>query len=116
MEVGLFGFATAIAALYLLPTVIAAARGHKSVGLLLCFNLGCGWMPWGYVAALMWAIAGEAYGRADEPESPSLELSTWDLDPDPDDGERMPEVRRRPVVRRVGRRHPARCAGLRRVG
>jgi hypothetical protein len=114
MELAMFGFATAIVGLYLLPTVIAAARGHNQTGLLLCFNLGCGWMVWGYGVALVWAIAGEtrAEARGTTPE----ETPVFYPEGDPDGGEPVQLVPRRPVVRRVGRRHPGRCAGLRRVG
>jgi len=114
MELALFWFALAIVGVYLLPTVIAAARGHNSAGLLMCFNIGCGWMVWGYAVALVWAIAGET--RAEAQAFTAKETPVFFPDGDPDGGEPVQLAPRRPVVRRVGRRLPRHSAGLRRVG
>jgi hypothetical protein len=85
---------------YLLPTVIAAARGHNSAGLLFCFNLGCGWMIWGYGVALVWAIAGQTRAEAQAGSEVEPVVFMPDDGPDdPDGGERTP----RPASRRASR-------------
>lgn len=106
MELAMFGFATAIVGLYLLPTVIAAARGHNQTGLLLCFNLGCGWMIWGYGVALVWAIAGQtrAEAQAVGVEAPPVVFPLGGPDDDPDEGERQPRPSPRRALR--VRRYP----------
>lgn len=45
-----------LAALYFLPTLIAAHRGHDVAGILL-LNLFLGWTVLGWLAMLVWALA-----------------------------------------------------------
>lgn len=41
---------------YLLPTVVAHARGHRSEGAVFALNLLLGWTFIGWVIALVWAL------------------------------------------------------------
>jgi hypothetical protein len=43
-------------AIYLAPTIIAAARRHRSEGAVFALNLFLGWTFVGWVAALVWAL------------------------------------------------------------
>jgi hypothetical protein len=43
------------AAAYLLPTIVAAARGHRQTLAIFILNLFLGWSGLGWVAALIWA-------------------------------------------------------------
>ncbi len=45
-----------LAALYFLPTLIAAHRGHGVAGIVL-LNLFFGWTVFGWLAMLVWALA-----------------------------------------------------------
>lgn len=46
-------------ALYLLPTIIAAARGKKKIVGIILLNVLLGWTLVGWVAALIWACVVE---------------------------------------------------------
>ena len=48
------------AALYLLPTVVAAGRNKRNTGAIFALNLFLGWTAVGWVVALVWAVAYEA--------------------------------------------------------
>jgi Superinfection immunity protein len=45
-------------ALYFLPAIVAAWRHHSSVNAIATLNLFLGWTLIGWVAALVWALAG----------------------------------------------------------
>lgn len=98
---------TALVGGYLLPTVVAAARGHQRAGWVLMLNLSCGWMPLGYGAALIWAVAGEASGEQ-YPSTVTASLPISGPEDDPDGGEPAPRppVRRALRVRRYPRGRP----------
>ena len=110
MGVEFFFISFLLVGAYLLPTVIAAARGHNSAGLLFCFNLGCGWMIWGYGVALVWAIAGQtrAEAQAGSQVEPAAFFPDNGPEDDPDGGERTPRPspRRALRVRRYPRGKP----------
>lgn len=44
-------------ALYLLPTIVAQARRHRSTGAIFALNLLLGWTFLFWVLALVWALA-----------------------------------------------------------
>lgn len=46
-----FGFV-----LYLLPSVVAASRGHKQAAAIIVLNLTLGWTGLGWIFALIWAL------------------------------------------------------------
>jgi hypothetical protein len=52
------------AAVYFLPTIVAGTRGHKSDGAIFALNLLAGWTALGWLAALVWSLAGENTARA----------------------------------------------------
>jgi hypothetical protein len=83
---------------YLIPTIIAAARGHRSSGWLFALNLTCGWTWYGWGAALIWALAGETSGA----NSSDVVVVVPTEEPDPDGGEPAYAARweRRPAARR----------------
>lgn len=41
--------------LYLLPAILAFARGHKNAGAIFMLNLLLGWTIIGWIAAIIWA-------------------------------------------------------------
>lgn len=43
---------------YFIPTVVAANRSHSRQGAVLALNALAGWTVVGWVAALIWALAG----------------------------------------------------------
>jgi hypothetical protein len=47
----------AVGALYLLPTIIAARRGHHQTAPIVVINVVFGWTLLGWVAALAWAVS-----------------------------------------------------------
>ena len=49
-----------VAALYFLPSGIAAARKKRNVGAILALNILLGWTGIGWVVALVWAFTYEA--------------------------------------------------------
>lgn len=52
---------------YLLPTVIASARGAGHQGMIIFINLVFGWTVLGWIAALIWAIV-EKPAEENKPE------------------------------------------------
>ena len=46
------------AALYLIPSIIAGARHHRSGGAIMACNILLGWCFIGWVAALVWSLTG----------------------------------------------------------
>jgi hypothetical protein len=96
MKLNFFFLVMALVGGYLLPTVVAAARGHRRAGWLFLLNVSCGWMPLGYGAALVWAVAGEASGEQD-----SSNVPTWSPMNAPEDDPNGGEPASRPTVRRV---------------
>lgn len=42
--------------LYLLPTVIAATRGHHNTGAIFALNLLLGWTALGWIVAFVWSL------------------------------------------------------------
>jgi len=53
---------TILAALYFLPTIIAANRGHGVAGVLL-LNFFLGWTGVVWIALLLWALLSDPYYR-----------------------------------------------------
>ena len=49
-----------VAAVYLLPSLVAAARGHHNGAAILVFNLLLGWTLLGWPLALVWACTAMA--------------------------------------------------------
>lgn len=49
-----------LAAVYFLPAIIAFTRGHRHPGLVLLADFLLGWTFLGWVACLIWAMAGRA--------------------------------------------------------
>ncbi|HEY97255.1 MAG TPA: superinfection immunity protein [Dehalococcoidia bacterium] len=47
-------------AIYILPTIIAAVRRHKSIVAILLVNIFLGWTFIGWVLSLIWALIGKA--------------------------------------------------------
>ena len=54
-----------MAVLYFLPTIIAGARHHHSVGGVFVVDLFLGWTLLGWVAALAWAVSAVRRGEDD---------------------------------------------------
>jgi Superinfection immunity protein len=50
-------------ALYLLPTIIAAARRSTSLVGIILVNILLGWTFIGWIVALVWSLAGQAQRR-----------------------------------------------------
>jgi hypothetical protein len=46
-----------LVALYLLPTIVAFARGRHNTGAIIVLNLFLGWTLLGWVVALVWAVS-----------------------------------------------------------
>lgn len=44
---------------YLLPSIIAAERGHMSSGAIFALNLLAGWTALGWLAALVWSLTAD---------------------------------------------------------
>lgn len=44
---------------YLLPSIIAAKRGHMSSGAILALNLLAGWTALGWVVAVVWSLTAD---------------------------------------------------------
>lgn len=53
-------FLAGLVALYLLPSIIAKARGMKNALSMFFLNLFLGWTGFGWVGALCWAVADTA--------------------------------------------------------
>lgn len=51
-------------AIYVLPSFVAGARGHKNVGPIIIVNLFLGWTLIGWVVALAWAASAQEAVRA----------------------------------------------------
>ena len=47
--------ALAVAALYMLPGIVALVRGHHNAGAIVVMNLLLGWTVLGWIFALIWA-------------------------------------------------------------
>ncbi len=58
---------------YLLPWIVAEARGHERATALLLLNLAVGWTGVGWVALLLWARSTEAAAKP-APAEPALRL------------------------------------------
>ncbi|MDJ0850832.1 MAG: superinfection immunity protein [Myxococcota bacterium] len=54
--------------LYLLPWILAEARGHERATVVLLVNLAVGWTGVGWIAALWWARSAEPPSKTAEPE------------------------------------------------
>jgi Superinfection immunity protein len=52
-------FVIAVGLLYFLPTIVAGARDHANAAAVFVLNLLLGWTFVGWVAALVWALAGD---------------------------------------------------------
>lgn len=48
-----------IGAVYFVPSIVAASRGHNSGGAIFAINLLLGWTLLGWIAALVWAFTGD---------------------------------------------------------
>jgi hypothetical protein len=55
-----FPFGLIALTLYVLPTIIAAVRRHRSILGILLVNILTGWTFIGWVIALVWSLAGKA--------------------------------------------------------
>ena len=53
-------FALPVFAVYFVPSIVAAARKHNQLGLVILVNVLTGWSGIGWIGTLIWAIAGEA--------------------------------------------------------
>lgn len=87
----------AVLGAYLLPGIIALARGHNSAGWVLALNISCGWTWYGWAVALVWAVAGSTHWTTN-PSPVAVGTET----PDPDGGEPMVTLPRRRPSRAVG--------------
>jgi hypothetical protein len=56
LRLGLAFFVVAVA-LYFVPSIIAAARGHHQLGPILVINFLLGWTFLGWVVALAWSVS-----------------------------------------------------------
>lgn len=54
-----------IGVLYLLPWMLAAARGRHNTGAIFALNLFLGWSLIGWVVALVWALSSDKPARVD---------------------------------------------------
>lgn len=50
-------FVLIAAAVYLLPTVVALARGHRNRASIMVVNIMLGWTLLGWVISMTWAVA-----------------------------------------------------------
>ncbi|MBY0421233.1 MAG: superinfection immunity protein [Parvularculaceae bacterium] len=68
----------ALIALYFLPIIVAASRGHPGRGGVFVLNLFLGWTLVGWVVALAWAAGAvdKASRAAPAPATPSVSAST----------------------------------------
>ena len=57
-------------AVYLLPILIGAYRGHARMGLLALVSLSLGWTGLGWLGALGWALKGATAGEAGSDAAP----------------------------------------------
>ncbi len=57
----LFAILCLSAAAYFLPTIVAAARGHRQTLAIFILNLFLGWSGLGWVVALIWACTNPAH-------------------------------------------------------
>lgn len=48
-----------LVALYLLPTLFAAARGRTNTGAIFALNLFAGWTAVGWIVALVWSLSSD---------------------------------------------------------
>ncbi|HYM71471.1 MAG TPA: superinfection immunity protein [Stellaceae bacterium] len=54
----MYEFAVIFLLLYLLPTIIAAVRGHQSRMAIFAVNLLFGWTVFGWLFAFIWSLTG----------------------------------------------------------
>jgi hypothetical protein len=56
----LIGFSAVMMAigLYMIPTIVAFSRRHRSRPAIACLNVVAGWMVLGWFWALIWALTG----------------------------------------------------------
>ncbi len=101
MEYALFAFFL----LYILPWVMAEARGHERATLVLLANLAVGWTGIGWIACLWWARKGEV---RPPPARHPQELRVL-----PGGGSAPVERRRPPQLRTADARTPLRAAEAR---
>ncbi len=70
----LFIFAV-VAAVYLIPLIIAYKRDHEYVALIALINIFFGWTAIGWVGTLIWAIVGTTKGDIKESSAPRMDVA-----------------------------------------
>jgi hypothetical protein len=65
-----------VVAAYLLPTIVAASRGHRHQGAIFLLNLLLGWTALGWLVALIWAAMDQRVSIAEERERYEAEGGT----------------------------------------
>jgi hypothetical protein len=80
-------FVAMLAAIYFLPTIVAVARVHRYMPVILFINIFFGWTAVGWIIVLIWAIIGEKRAIvqaplpvAQTPQAPKYVLDQLELD------------------------------------
>jgi hypothetical protein len=68
-----------LAAIYLLPSIVAALRKHLSEGAIVLVNIVFGWTLLGWLIALIWALTGNT--RANQEKSRIVYVRVDDVTP-----------------------------------